>query len=253
MFVKSTVSNSTGLFLSTVDTIPLTDTHTFAKDESQNQLRSPETQLAHHQPLSFLLDDEAGAHLGDGVRLLDVLVHRTPVGEDPLAVRARKLLSVVEALPVRLQVALAPEALSALGAVVHLGDAGVLLLAVAEERAFALEDLAAVRARQLAQRPVVLLVVRGYLVRRDDLVAQAADVELRPGVASAHGYDVVRGRGGGDAAAGGRAVGGGRVRLALPARRRLDLDGRGRATVAHFHLGHIHELVYDAARATVAR
>ena len=68
-----------------------------------------------------------------------MLVHGTSVGEDPLAIRAGELFSVVQGLPVGLQVGLPAEGLSALGTGVHLLDAGVLLFPVAEQAPLALE------------------------------------------------------------------------------------------------------------------
>ncbi len=114
------------------------------------------------------------------MRLLDVLVHRAPVGEDPITMNAGELFAVVQGLPMGLQVRLPAEGLAALGAGVDLHDAGVLLLAVAEQRALRLEQLPAIDAGQLLDRPVVLVVVGGQLAHGNELVAQAANVKLAP-------------------------------------------------------------------------
>ena len=64
-------------------------------------------------------------------------------------------------LPVRLEVALPAEGLPALRTGVHLCHARVLLLPVSEEGSLALEDLAAVKAREVAHGAVVVLLLDG--------------------------------------------------------------------------------------------
>ena len=101
--------------------------------------------------------------------LLDVLVHAAPVREDSITELAGKLLPVVKGLPVRLEIALAAERLPALRTGVDLCHARVLLLPVSEETPLALEDLAAVKAREVAHGAVVLAVMLRDVGHRDEL------------------------------------------------------------------------------------
>ena len=106
---------------------------------------------------------------GHVVGLLDVLVHAAPVREDSITELTGELLPVVKGLPVRLEIALAAERLPALRTGVDLCHARVLLLPVSEEGSLALEDLAAVKAREVAHGAVVLAVVLCDVGHRDEL------------------------------------------------------------------------------------
>ena len=106
---------------------------------------------------------------GHVVGLLDVLVHAAPVREDSITELAGKLLPVVKGLSVRLEVALAAKRLPALRTGVDLCHARVLLLPVSEETPLALEDLAAVKAREVAHGAVVLAVMLCDVGHRDEL------------------------------------------------------------------------------------
>ena len=94
--------------------------------------------------MHFLCLLNIGSHQGYGfsrgyVRFLDVLIHRTSIGEDSITMNTRKFFAIMKTFTMRLKVGFASKSLATFRTCVHFHHAGMLFFSVPKKTPFRLE------------------------------------------------------------------------------------------------------------------
>lgn len=93
------------------------------------------------------------------MRLLDVLIHGTPIGKDTITMNTRKLFAIMQRFTMCFQVGFPSESLAAFGTSVDFHDARMLFFPMTKQGSFGLEQFTTIGTSEIRHGAMILMVM----------------------------------------------------------------------------------------------